>query len=99
MILQPTELDSSSTHLVIFLNLIEALSCSYLYDYSQVYVTLLCLLYVTLLHFNNLKLWKLSERSPIQRIITNAAFPPSGSVRIGAAWFAFPPPNVGGVRI
>ena len=37
------------TILFIFLNLIEALSDPYLQDYSQVYVTLLRQLYVTLL--------------------------------------------------
>ena len=56
MTLQPTGLDSSRTHLFIFLNLIEALGYSYLYDYSQVYVTLLCLLDVTVLYLNNCKL-------------------------------------------
>ena len=45
-----------AVHLFIFLNLIEALSYSFLYDYSQVYVTLLCLLYVTLLDLNSFKL-------------------------------------------
>ena len=38
---------------LIFPNLIEALSYSYLYVYSQVYVSLLCLLSVTLLYLNN----------------------------------------------
>ena len=38
---------------LIFPNLIEALSYSYLYVCSQIYGTLLCLLYVTLLYLNN----------------------------------------------